>query len=520
MVVVFLLGHHLHCDRYCFRLHILWLRIFCENISSNCSSNWMGTKLDFVHLHIKKQGKLRHFSAKRGVKCSPCLTNITHSSRTFDHYSQKRIWPLALLLLIGAILAPGKRTVSSVLRIMGLSQERRFQNYHRVLNRAVWSSLAASAILVRLLLNTFLPTGPVVIGIDETIERRWGAKIKAKGIYRDPVRSSKSHFVKTSGLRWISMMLLVKISWAARVWALPFLTVLAPSERYYQNSPRQHKKLTAWARQMGKQVRRWLPKRKLIPVADGSYAALELLDSLLSLPEPVYMITPLRLDAGLYEPAPRRAPGTLGRPRKKGKRLPKLAEVLKNEQTVWQTVIVDNWYGQGPTEVEITSQIAVWYHSGMPVVPIRWVLVRDPQGKFKSRALLCTDRSAEPLQILLWFVRRWQVEVTLQEVRMHLGVETQRQWSDKAIARTTPILMGLFSWITLLAHRSQELGKLPVRSAAWYPKVIPTFSDAIAIVRSHIWQHWGFCMSISNPDRQKTILKLLPRLFEAVCYSI
>ena len=439
---------------------------------------------------------------------------------SFRPLFSKRIWPLAFLLLIGVILAPGKRTVCSVLRIMGLSQERHFQNYHRVLNRAVWSSLAASAVLLPLLLNTFLPSGPVVLGIDETIERRWGAKIKAKGIYRDAVRSSKSHLVKTSGLRWISMMLLVKISWAARVWALPFLTVLAPSERYYQNRSRQHKKLTTWARQMGKQMRRWLPNRKLILVADSSYAALELLDSLLSLPEPVYMITPLRLDAGLYEPAPRRAPGTLGRSRKKGERLPKLAEVLKNEQTPWQTVRVDNWYGQGPTQVEITSQTAVWYHSGMPAVPIRWVLVRDPHGKFKTRALLCTDPSADPLQILLWFVRRWQVEVTFQEVRTHLGVETQRQWSDKAIARTTPLLMGLFSWITLLAHQSQERGRLPVRSAAWYPKVSPTFSDAIAIVRSHIWQHWGFYLSISSPDRQKIAPNLLKRLFEAVCYSI
>ena len=182
-----------------------------------------------------------------------------------------------MVLLVGAILAPGKRTVTAILRIMGLSQERHFQNYHRVLNRAVWSNLALSAVLLGLLLKMFLPIGPVVIGIDETIERRRGKKIKAKGIYRDPVRSSKSHFVKASGLRWISMMLLVKIPWARRIWGLPFLTVLAPSERYYENKPRGHKKITDWARQMGMQVRRWLPERKIILVADSSYAALELL---------------------------------------------------------------------------------------------------------------------------------------------------------------------------------------------------------------------------------------------------
>ena len=196
-----------------------------------------------------------------------------------------------------------------------------------------------------------------------------------------------------------------------------------------------------------------------------------------------------------------------------------MSDVLEDKQTVWDTVSVENWYGQGPTQVEITSGTAVWYHSGMPVVPIRWVLIRDPNGKFKTKALLCTDQSAEPVQILKWFIRRWQVEVTFQEVRTHLGVETQRQWSHKAVARTTPILMGLFSWVTLLAHQSQKDGKLPVRQAAWYVKTKPTFSDAIALVRRRIWEHWGFCMSAFTPDIQKMHTALLKRLFEAVCYS-
>jgi hypothetical protein len=437
----------------------------------------------------------------------------------FQPFFSKRVWRIGLVMIVGAILAPGKRTVTAVLRIMGLSQERHFQNYHRVLNRAVWSNLALSAVLLRLLLETFLPVGPVVIGIDETIERRRGAKIRAKGIYRDPVRSSKSHFVKANGLRWISIMLLVRIPWAVRIWALPFLTVLAPSERYYENSLRSHKKLTDWARQMGMQVRRWLPDRKVILVADSSYAALELLDNLLTLPNPVYMVTQLRLDAALYQAAPIHERKPVGRPRKKGARLPTLRTVLSNEQTNWQKVTVDNWYGQGPTPVEISSETAVWYHNGMPPVPIRWVLVRDPKGKFESRALLCTDRVATPVQILQWFVRRWQVEVTFQEVRTHLGVETQRQWSDKAIARVTPILLGLFSWITLLAHQSQAKGAIPVRQAAWYAKPTPTFSDTIALVRRQIWQHWSFCRSSSEPDMLLFQPDLINRFFEAVCYS-
>jgi hypothetical protein len=431
----------------------------------------------------------------------------------------RRVWRSAVVLAVGALLAPGKRTVTAILRIMGLSQDCHFQTFHRVLNRAAWSNLALSAVLLRLLLRTFLPRGPVVIGIDETIERRRGKKIQAKGIYRDPVRSSKSHFVKTSGLRWISMMLLAEVPWARRIWALPFFTVLAPSARFYEASSRQPKKLTDWARQMGKQVRRWLPDRQIVIVADSSYAALELLSSLQTLAPPVHMVTQLRLDAALYEPPPPRKQPKPGRPRKRGQRLPTLQAVLDDAHTVWQLAFVDDWYGQGPTTVAIASGTALWYHGGKPPVPIRWVLVRDPAGKFEPRALLCTDPTVSQIQILRWFVRRWQVEVTFQEVRTHLGVETQRQWSAPAIARTTPLLLGLFSWVTLLAHQSQRQGRLPVRQAAWYQKRTPTFSDALAVVRSRIWAHWGLCMSGQDADTQKLPPQMLQRLFEAVCYS-
>src|SRR5512147_3203358 len=224
----------------------------------------------------------------------------------FARLFSKRIWEHAKILLLGAILCPAERTVAAVLRVLGLSGEKHFQNYHRVLNRAVWSSLEASHLLLSLLINAFARCGPVIMGLDDTIERRRGAKIKAKGIYRDPVRSTHSHFVKASGLRWVSLMLLAPIPWAKRVWALPFLTVLAPSERYHQERGVRHKKLTDVARQMIFQVRRWLPNRTLVIVADSSYAVLELLSAAIGLPPPVTMITRLRLDAALYDPAPPR----------------------------------------------------------------------------------------------------------------------------------------------------------------------------------------------------------------------
>jgi len=276
---------------------------------------------------------------------------------------------------------------------------------------------------------------------------------------RDLSRSSHSHLVKASGLRWLSLMLLAPIPWAQHVWALPFLTVLAPSERYYEKKVRKHKKLTDWARQMLFQLRKWLPKHALVVVADSGYSVIELLARMIEMKNPICMITRFRLDAALYEPV---VAGTkkVGRPRKKGKRLPTLKNLLENSQTSWQTITIQEWYGEKQREIEITSDTAVWYHNGMPPVPIRWVLIRDPKKKFQPQALLCTDLETSPEQIVTWFVRRWQLEVTFHEVRTHLGVETQRQWTDLAILRVTPVLFSLFSLVTLLANSHEKNKKL------------------------------------------------------------
>ena len=430
----------------------------------------------------------------------------------------RRVFEHAKILVCGAILAPGKRTVTSALRVTGLSWCKQFEKYHRVLNRDKWSSRLVSYTLLMLLVRAFVPFGTVVIGIDETLERRRGAKIKAKGIYRDSARSSKSFFVKSSGLRWITMMLLVPIPWAGRVWALPFMTVLAPSERYDCERCRKHKKLTDLARQMIMQVRRWLPGRKVVVVGDSSYAVLQLLWSCSKLKEAVTLISRLRLDAQLYEFPPERKPGSNGRPRKKGDRLPTLKDILRDEHTKWTKVKVSRWYSQREREVEVVSGTCLWYNGGI-TVPIRWVLIRDPQGKFEPQALVSTNLELGPKKIISFFVRRWQVEVTFQEVRAHLGVETQRQWNDRAIERTTPVLMGLFSLVTLMARNHFMKEASPVRAAFWYVKEHPTFSDAIAYVRRRLWEQMGFEMSLSNSDIHKPTQAAIAQIAETLCYA-
>lgn len=419
-------------------------------------------------------------------------------------------------LLIGALLSPGRRTVAAALRISGLEAQRTFQNYHRVLSRARWNSLEASRILLLLLVSVFVARGPIVLGLDETIERRWGKKIAKRGIYRDPVRSSRGHFVKASGLRWISVMLLVRIPFAGRVWALPFLTALAPSERYALERGFGHKSITEWGAQLARQVRRWVAERRIILVCDSTYATY---DFVAGVRNSVTLITQVRLDSGLYAPPPTPPPGKRGRKPRVGERLPSLQQRLNDPDTRWQTIRLRNWYGRTRKDVEITTFTAIWYYKGKPPAPGRFVLVRDPEGRLEPRGYLCTDESLRPTRILSYFVRRWQMEVTFAEVRRHLGVETQRQWSRLAIDRTTPVLLGLFSIVALLAERLHRSGQLMPRQAAWYLKPALTFSDAIAAVRRRLWS--SAIDSCSPSDRESSTIprSLLEHWANALAYA-
>ena len=445
---------------------------------------------------------------------------IISALQPFSTLFRHSTWMKAQLLLVGAILSPRKRTVTSALRAVGLSDEAGFAKYHHVLSRAVWSPLQLSRVLLLLLIRHLAKEDePLVFGIDETLERRWGSRISAKGIFRDAVRSTGTHMVRASGLRWVSLMWLTHIPWANCTWALPVLTTLAPSESYHQRMGRPHKKITDWARQMIFQLRRWLPDRHIVIVTDRGYAALELLHSCQSLSRPVIFISRLRLDAALFEPAPPRMPGQIGRPRLKGQRLPSPIELLDRPDVSWTRLSLP--WKDGPARIlEITSDAAVWYRWGRLPVHIRWVLIRDPLGQMRTEALVCTDIDADPVRIIGWYLLRWRIEVTFQEVRAHLGVETQRQWSDRAIARTTPLLLGLFSWVALVARLLQQEKSAPPRSCAWYDKCDPTFIDDIALVRRHLWlASEPLSTSRSETDVAKVPLPLFNRLIDSLAYA-
>jgi hypothetical protein len=395
-----------------------------------------------------------------------------------------RVWLHAQVLLLGAMLTPGVRTVTAALRAMGLATERHFTNYHRVLNRASWSALRGSQILLGWLITCLVPLGAtIVFGADDTVERRRGRQISAIGCYRDAVRSSQKHVIRCFGLKWVAMMLLVPVPWSRRVWALPFLTALCwPTKK---DRRRRHKTSVDWVRQMMKQVRRWLPGRRLVLVVDGSFAAVLL--ALACVKHRVTMVSRLRWDAALYHPPGLQPPGKRGRKPLKGKRQRSLQGWAERSDTPWETVEV-NWYGGQRKKLWVFSRTALWYTPGLPPVAIRYVLVADPEGKLRMEAFFGTDLQASPEQILEWVVMRWSVEVAFEESRAHLGVETQRQWSDKAIARTTPVLLALFSLVTVLALKLSREKPMPVPVTAWYHKAEPTFADCLALVRQHLWR--------------------------------
>jgi hypothetical protein len=262
------------------------------------------------------------------------------------------------------------------------------------------------------------------------------------------------------------------------------------------------------------QLYRWMKGRTLIVVADSTYAALELLAVVRSY---VCFITRLRLDAALYEPPGERQPGYAGRPRLKGKRLPTLQQMLDDPATEWKTLVIAQWYDEQDVTMQVSTGTAIWYHSGRTPVVIRWVLLKDPQGKNNAAALLCTDWQMQAESIINYFIRRWAVEVTFEETRAHLGIETQRQWSDYAIERSTPCLMALFSITALWADSLHKTSPIEVQQTAWYGKKLPTFSDAPAAVRSQIWHQRNFCTSHEKEDTIKIPRQLLKELTFMLC---
>src|SRR4051812_15555905 len=443
----------------------------------------------------------------------PILSVLDHFRSAFT----RPTWEKVQVLFTGTILARGRRTVAAALRATGREQDRHFSRFHDVFSRARWSALELARRLLLLLVQAFVPRGGLTLVIDETLERRRGPKITKRGYHRDPIASSKSRHVAASGLRWMVLALVVDVPWSRLRWALPFLSRLAPSAKVDAARRRRHKTLCTHARQMITVVRRWLPGVPLTLLGDTTYSAIALGHDCRR--RRVRLIAPLGLKACLHDPLPP-ASGkpARGRPRKAGRAQPKLAAVLADPTTTWREAEVP--WSDGTTRAsELASGTAWWSHSGEPPLPIRWVLTRDPSGEMESRAYFSTEPSDTAEAIVAEFLKRWPIETTFEESRAHLGIETQRQWSDAAIERETPCLFGLYSVVALLGDALRQGSSLLVRATAWYRKTEATFADVLAAVRRPCWGVANIPDSVGDAGVANISRPLLDRLINAACYA-
>jgi hypothetical protein len=311
------------------------------------------------------------------------------------------------------------------------------------------------------------------------------------------------------------MSVVVTLPWSKQRCALPFLCVLTTTPEVSASLGKRHKTVGMWAHQMVSLARRWFPILPITLLGDTSYCILEL--GLHCQAQQVSLITTFHQDAALYEMPPARGAHTIGRPRVVGQRLLSLNRVLADPKTTWQRLTLD-WYGQGERTLEICTGTALWYREGHAPLPIRWVLTRDPAGKRPPKALFSTNQTLTAEEIVRTFMKRWSLETTFEECRAHLGIETQRQWSDLAIERSTPMLFGLYSLVVLFGHALHPDGCLPVAQAAWYHKYTPTFHDVLATVWQHFWGHCPFPTAPSDPAVVLVPRETLDRLTKAVCY--
>ena len=440
---------------------------------------------------------------------------VAFTAPTFRH---------VLVLVSGTILASGWRTVTAALRAVGLGEERRFTTYHRVLNRGVWSALVLSRLLLDLLVRTFLASdAPLELVVDGTLERRRGRQVAWKGRFHDATRSQSGHVITSDGIHWACVMLLASVPWSRRRWALPFLTIPTFTPATSAKLGKPHRTAPERTAGLVRLIRRWQPDRTIQLVGDSGFAVLRLAH--VCGMTRVRLVSRLVLTAQLYDPPRVRPASTPGVKPKKGPRQPKLVDRLgamtvAARHTAWQRQVVV-WYGHQQRLLDMATGTALWHTDGSDPLPIRWVLVRDPQGRLSPYALFCTDPEVDAPAILAAYLHRWNVEVTFEEARAHLGLATQRQWTTRAVSRTTPCLLGLFSVIVLMAQAAHP-ERLPTRQAAWYPKSEATFSDALAAARRELW---ATCVNRNSPAPSGTPLlanppaQLLSFLVDAACYA-
>jgi hypothetical protein len=431
---------------------------------------------------------------------------ILHFFTIFAPLFSRPVFKNGLQLFAGHVLCTGRRTTTEVLKRLGLRNIKNHSKYHDFFSKAKWSALKASEIL--LLKLVALTPAEISISIDSTIERRKGAKIKGLGIQRDAVRSTKAKKVLVPGLNWLVCAIHIKLPWSNRKWALPFLTILMPPEKPLSSSKnkndikkKKHKTMNEWTCQVAMLLRRWLgPSKRITIIADSAFATYVLANTCIDLD--ITLVSRMRLDARTFDFPPPQKQGR-GRKRLVGKRLPTFKTMLEDSSLIWQ-ITETIWYGGMKKNIVTLTGSCLWYGYGIRPVPINWVLTRDPNNAQSIAVLFSTDLNSSLFDIIDDFISRWQIEVTFEEARRHLGMESQRQWSDNAIDRITPSILASYSIINLIALEfNKSIGEeIPIQTSSWYKKPHVTFSDVLAYVRMKILRKKYFLWFDKNSEQE------------------
>ena len=423
-----------------------------------------------------------------------------------------------VLLALAAILTLGGRTIANLLRTLGALAPGHPSSYHRALSHRRWPTHRLARRYIAAVLARFAPRGPVELAGDDTVTEHPGDTVYGKGCHRDPVRSTHSFTAYRWGHKWVVLAMLVRFPFCRRRWALPLMVALyRPEQKGIDGvTKRAHKTPVDLLGQMLRILIRWSPDRRFVCCADGNYAAHELAELAAAHPGHLTLVSKFYPDANLFEPPP----PVLGkrpahRPCKKGKELPAPAQVVR--QTPKPPVLTVAWYGGGRRRVEVVTGVGLWYRSGRPLVPVRWVFVRDRTGTHRDEYFFTTDVTMSPKAVIETYTGRWNIETTFQEARSYLGLETTRGRVRNTVLRAEPSLLALY---TLVAWLYAELPPRyrRVRAVAWLRKVDVTFSDAITAVRRYLWVEGVFSISghreafekLGGPLRQILLQGLAP----------
>jgi hypothetical protein len=397
------------------------------------------------------------------------------------------------LLLRGALLAPGERTVTACVRSASPWMKKHVSAYENVLSRAKFDGKALARELFKLIEGLIPEGAPINLIVDDSLVRRFGPYVACLGIHRDALRNSRGQGrILSLGHKWITLSVGVKLPFVAGWIALPVLSALyvpkEPPRRSKAWVGGKHRTPARIAKLLTAIVAGWAPERRFRLTGDKAYASHDLADAMNDKGanprlRHVALVSRLQDNAGLYAPAPDYS--GRGRRRVKGEKIASPGETASEPDARWETVEVA-WYGGGRKSVNLLSGTGLWYRCGTKATGIKWVMMKDPEGRRDDEIIFTTETGMLPSEIIETFVCRWSLEVTFEEVRRHLGLETLRNRTYSAVSRSVPLLLGLFSFIVVWFALTGQHAKVRPNSAPWYKKTVVTFSDMFDSAREDI----------------------------------